>query len=179
MNRILILLASLLVVGNVYGHWEMYGGTGWNTFDQKDYESGCHQAGCVLVSDDDGRWFFYINLFTGNYSQGLAQKLLYQCKLESSIPSTCRIIDEHLESDFIKSGISKPPRAKPAPSPTPSTDSGGESESAPTTVAKPNEVEEPATTLKQKLLLLRSLVDQGLITEEDYNQAKKKILDNM
>ena len=58
-------------------------------------------------------------------------------------------------------------------------DSGEESESAPTTVAKPNEVEEPVTTLKQKLLLLRSLVDQGLITEEDYNQAKKKILDNM
>ena len=35
------------------------------------------------------------------------------------------------------------------------------------------------STLKAKLLELRTLVDDGLITEEDYEQAKKQMLDNM
>jgi hypothetical protein len=35
------------------------------------------------------------------------------------------------------------------------------------------------SSLKAKLLELRSLVDEGLITEEDYVQAKKQILDGM
>jgi hypothetical protein len=35
------------------------------------------------------------------------------------------------------------------------------------------------STLKQKLLELKTLVDDGLITEKDYEQAKKQILNNM
>jgi hypothetical protein len=35
------------------------------------------------------------------------------------------------------------------------------------------------STLKAKLLELRTLVDDGLITEEDYEQAKKQMLNNM
>jgi hypothetical protein len=35
------------------------------------------------------------------------------------------------------------------------------------------------STLKAKLLELRTLVADGLITEEDYEQAKKQMLNNM
>ena len=35
------------------------------------------------------------------------------------------------------------------------------------------------SSLKEKLLELKTLVDEGLITEEDYEQAKKQMIDNM
>jgi len=35
------------------------------------------------------------------------------------------------------------------------------------------------SSLKKKLLELKSLVDEGLITEEEYGKTKKRILDNM
>ena len=177
MNRILILLASLLVAAPALALYEANG----TVFDEQErehyivhkcfYDELC----CALAISKDGSF----GTATHNHPESAKYNALLQCRRIASKPETCEIVDVNAESDFIKSGISKPPRAKPAPSPTPSTDSGGESETAPTLVAKPNEAEEPVTTLKQKLLLLRSLVEEGLITEEDYNHAKKKILDKM
>jgi hypothetical protein len=110
MKGILILLASLLVVGNVHGSaWELNSGFGWGSFDFVTYRVECGQAGCVLVSDEDGRWFYMVSSSYGIYSQSIRSRAIAQCQMESNIPSTCQVIDEHLESDFIKSGISKKP----------------------------------------------------------------------
>ncbi len=101
MKRILILLA-MLVVGNVYATWKLSNGIGWEKFDLATYKAGCHQAGCVLVSDIDGRWFFLWNSSNGVYGEAIRARAVAQCQMESKRPSTCQIVDENLESDFVK-----------------------------------------------------------------------------
>ena len=72
MKRILILLA-MLVVGNGYGSaWKLSSGFGWDSFDFVTYRVECAQAGCVLVSDDDGRWFYLASSSNGVYSQSIS-----------------------------------------------------------------------------------------------------------
>ena len=118
MKRIFILLASLLVVGNVYGSsWRLNSGFGWDSFDFVTYKVGCSQAGCVLISDDDDRWFFFVSSSNGIYSESVRARAIFQCQIKSKTPSTCQVVDENLQSDFIKNHISQAPRSTPSPSP--------------------------------------------------------------
>jgi hypothetical protein len=48
-----------------------------------------------------------------------------------------------------------------------------------TQTAAETDLSNTTSSLKEKLLELRALVNDGLITEEDYEQAKKQMLDNM
>ena len=75
-------------------------GLGWNNFSVEEYQVRCDNL-CVLVSDADQRWLYLTNKM-GVYSQAYRDRAIADCKALSKKPSTCRVIDENLESDFIR-----------------------------------------------------------------------------
>jgi len=113
MTRILIMLASLLVVGNVYALYP-HNGKEFSAEKREFYIlTNClYPAAALAMSADKS---FGAASGTGEaYAKGLA---LAQCRLDASQPETCKIVDTNCESDFIKSGTSKAPRSNPSPSP--------------------------------------------------------------
>jgi hypothetical protein len=156
MKRILILLASLLVVGNrasvaSCGYGAFGSADAFLPSDASDYKLLCDYVDCGLAVDEYGAWGAGCGFTLGNAEASSVR----ECQRHSSKPVTCRVVDLNQQSDFIKGGDEPIDTLFPA-APSPS-----------------------APTLKERLLDLRSLVDEGLITEEDYVQAKKQILDGM
>ena len=102
MIRIFTLIFGLSLVGPSFGNWEPASGVGWESFDLIAYSLECQQEGCVLVSDADQRWNYLFNTSNAIYSQNVRERAIANCKALSKKPLTCRVVDEHLESDFIR-----------------------------------------------------------------------------
>jgi hypothetical protein len=150
--RILILLASLFLSTTACAY--QIGGEMFDDAQRKTYRNHHCQWGvweCALAMSSDGA--FGYGVYLGIEMSKV--RAMAQCQIYSQEPDTCEIVDVGGTSDFIKGG------------------------DEPIDTLFPAALSPPAPTLKERLLDLRSLVDEGLITEEDYVQAKKKILDGM
>jgi len=102
MIRIFTLIFGLSLAGPSFGTWKLTSGVGWESFDLITYSLACQQEGCVLVSDADQRWNYLASSSNAIYSQNIRERAIANCKIFSKKPLTCRVVDEHLKSDFIR-----------------------------------------------------------------------------
>ena len=99
MNRILILLASLLVVAPVLALDETNGAV-FSEQARKYYVShNCYydDMSCALAISKDGAF----GVSTQNHPESAKYNALLQCRMIASKPETCEIVDINAESDFI------------------------------------------------------------------------------
>jgi S1-C subfamily serine protease len=111
MKRILILLVSLLAVGNAYAVFP-HNGKEFSAEKRELYIlTNCLSPTAILAMSAD-KSFGAASGKAEAYVKGIA---LSQCRLVARQPETCKIVDTNCESDFIKSAISKAPRSTPTP----------------------------------------------------------------
>jgi len=114
---------------------------------------------CALAISDDGAYGM-----TQERSKEVARQVAVRlCKQVAENPETCRVLDYRGESEFIEnfSDLAKKKHAS----------SIIETEGVAAEVDKIQ-----VNGIREKLLQLRSLVDEGLISEDDYEKAKQPII---
>jgi len=103
MNRILILLASLLLVGNpvsvsACGYGTFGSSETFSVSDAAQYKLLCDYEDCGLAVDDHGAWGAGCG-----FTLGVAElSSISECQKHSSKPTTCRVVDLNQQSDFLK-----------------------------------------------------------------------------
>jgi len=147
----MIIAASILVVTSAQALYED-NGTVFDEREAKNYVTHkCYYDNmwCALAISKDGAF----GTSTTNNPKGARYNAVSQCKIIARKPETCEIVDVNANSEFIKTFNSQSIQTTAAPV-------------------------KPANTLRERLLELRSLVDEGLINNDDYEKAKQRILDD-
>jgi S1-C subfamily serine protease len=102
MNRILILLAGLLVGTPASASNCAYGTLGssevFTESDAAQYKLICDYHDCGLAVDDDGAWGVGC-AFLPARAEAFS---INECQKHSSKPATCRVVDLNQQSDFLK-----------------------------------------------------------------------------
>lgn len=114
---------------------------------------------CALAISDDGAYGM-----TQERSREVAKKVAVRlCKQVAEKPETCRVLDYRGESEFIENFSDLVKNEESSPS--------IETEGVAANVEKVQ-----VNGIREKLLQLRSLVEEGLISENDYEKAKQPII---
>lgn len=145
--------------------------------DASKYSILCGYGPCGIAVDDDGVWGAGCG-FTDIRARVSA---ISACQSMSGSPETCAIVDLNQKSDFIKD--SEQDIFSEMKSDDPGVDEADNIAADSVTSEAQEDTNQNLSTspgsLTIQLRQLRALVDEGLITEEDYEQVKKQILDGM
>lgn len=152
--------------------------TAFSDADAKEYRVLCNYGPCSLAIDQSGAW----GAGCGFSDITARESAISACKKNSQSPANCVIMDVNQASDFIKSPEKYLANLLKSEERKESSEAAALVESSNTKISDKtpsNEDPAPLGSVTSRLRQLRELVEQGLITEDDYNQAKKQILDNM